>query len=181
MAISIRRRELVLALGGVAAAWPFATRAQQRAYQLSQLRRNTGLTQAQVAAVMGVSQACNTVTTQYTTNRAAMLDKYNSTPCKIDTDCRLVFEGNACVTNCGVALPISTASFFESNIAGLAMACNASCPALPPPEDEVAQPDEIPPPDDMQAGEEPPLFINLVWADYGRMATEIATAHAARR
>jgi hypothetical protein len=32
-----------------------------------------------------------------------------------------------------------------------------------------------------QAGEEPPLFLNLVWTDYGRMATEIATAHAARR
>ena len=33
----------------------------------------------------------------------------------------------------------------------------------------------------LQAGEAPPLFLNLVWADYGRMATEIATAHAARR
>ena len=32
----------------------------------------------------------------------------------------------------------------------------------------------------LQAGEEPPLFLNLVWADYGRMATEIATAHARR-
>ena len=30
------------------------------------------------------------------------------------------------------------------------------------------------------AGEVPPLFLNLVWADYGRMATEIATAHARR-
>jgi|SRR5947199_5057363 len=33
----------------------------------------------------------------------------------------------------------------------------------------------------LQAGEEPPLFLNLVWADYGRMAAEIAAAHAARR
>lgn len=32
----------------------------------------------------------------------------------------------------------------------------------------------------MQAGEQPPLFLNLVWADYNRMATEIATAHASR-
>jgi hypothetical protein len=31
----------------------------------------------------------------------------------------------------------------------------------------------------LQAQQEPPLFLNLVWADYGRMATEIATAHAA--
>jgi len=33
----------------------------------------------------------------------------------------------------------------------------------------------------LQAQQEPPLFLNLVWADYGRMANEIATAHAARR
>ena len=33
----------------------------------------------------------------------------------------------------------------------------------------------------LQARQEPPLFLNLVWTDYGRMATEIATAHAARR
>ena len=33
----------------------------------------------------------------------------------------------------------------------------------------------------LQAGEVPPLLLNLVWADYGRMASEIATAHAARR
>jgi hypothetical protein len=33
----------------------------------------------------------------------------------------------------------------------------------------------------LQAGEAPPLFLNLVWAEYGRMATEIAAAHAARR
>jgi predicted XRE-type DNA-binding protein len=34
-----------------------ALRAEQRGYQLAQLRKNTGLTQAQVATVMGVSQA----------------------------------------------------------------------------------------------------------------------------
>jgi DNA-directed RNA polymerase specialized sigma subunit len=34
-----------------------ALRAEQRGYQLAQLRKNTGVTQAQVAAMMGVSQA----------------------------------------------------------------------------------------------------------------------------
>jgi hypothetical protein len=33
----------------------------------------------------------------------------------------------------------------------------------------------------LQARQEPPLLLNLVWADYGRMATEIAAAHATRR
>lgn len=33
----------------------------------------------------------------------------------------------------------------------------------------------------LQSGQEAPLFLNLVWSDYGRMAAEIAAAHAARR
>ena len=33
----------------------------------------------------------------------------------------------------------------------------------------------------LQAQQEPPLFLNLVWADYSRMAEEIAAAHAARQ
>jgi hypothetical protein len=32
----------------------------------------------------------------------------------------------------------------------------------------------------LQAGEAPPLFLNLVWSEYGRMATEVAARHAAR-
>ena len=30
----------------------------------------------------------------------------------------------------------------------------------------------------LQAQQEPPLFLNLVWADYGRLAGEIAAARA---
>jgi hypothetical protein len=33
----------------------------------------------------------------------------------------------------------------------------------------------------LQAGQEPPLFLYLVWADYGRLANEIAAARAGRR
>ena len=33
----------------------------------------------------------------------------------------------------------------------------------------------------LQVGEVPPLLLNLVWADYGRMATEIAAGHTTRR
>jgi len=35
-----------------------ALRAEQRGYQLAQLRKNTGLKQAQVAVMMGVSSPC---------------------------------------------------------------------------------------------------------------------------
>jgi len=33
----------------------------------------------------------------------------------------------------------------------------------------------------LQAKQEPPLFLYLVWADYGRLANEIATARVSRR
>ena len=33
----------------------------------------------------------------------------------------------------------------------------------------------------LQAGQEPPLFLYLVWADYGRLANEIAAARAGHR
>lgn len=33
----------------------------------------------------------------------------------------------------------------------------------------------------LQARQEPPLFLYLVWADYGRLANEIAEARAGRR
>ncbi|KRR01048.1 hypothetical protein CQ12_27445 [Bradyrhizobium jicamae] len=31
----------------------------------------------------------------------------------------------------------------------------------------------------LQAGQEPPLFLNLVWADYGRLAGEVAAVRRA--
>jgi hypothetical protein len=83
--------------------------------------------------VKGVSQACNAAQASYASNREAMIQKYGSTPCKIDSECKIVYETNACVTNCGVALPVSTAGFFESNIESWAAACNAACPAKPLP------------------------------------------------
>ena len=33
----------------------------------------------------------------------------------------------------------------------------------------------------LRTQQEPPLFLHLVWADYGRLANEIATARARRR
>jgi hypothetical protein len=83
--------------------------------------------------VMGFSQDCNTAEAQYSMQRQAFLGKYGSIPCKVDSECRLVYEQNSCVFNCGEALPVSTAGFFETNIAPLAMACDAACPPIAPP------------------------------------------------
>jgi len=90
--------------------------------------------------VMGFSQACNSAQSQYVGNRQALLEKYGEASCKQDSDCRLIFETNACVSNCGEALPASTANNFVTNMAGLAMACNQSCPpiATPPCAPQVA-------------------------------------------
>jgi hypothetical protein len=85
------------------------------------------------ARVMGTSQACNQAEANYSRDREALLGKYSSTPCKQDTDCQLVFESNACVTNCGEALPVVNAGSFETNISGDAMVCNAACPAMSTP------------------------------------------------
>jgi hypothetical protein len=83
--------------------------------------------------VMGFSQACNTAQAQYSTNRQALLEKYGEPACKQDSDCRLVYEGNACVSNCGEALPVVTAGSFEMNISSEAAACDAACPPIPKP------------------------------------------------
>jgi hypothetical protein len=83
--------------------------------------------------VMGFSQACNTAQSNYATSRQAFLQKYGSFPCKQDSECRLVFEENSCVFNCGEALPVTTAVDFETNISGYAAACNMACPPNPAP------------------------------------------------
>jgi hypothetical protein len=83
-----------------------------------------------------MDSACDQALAQYGTDSQAFLQKYNSFPCKLDTDCQLVFpQGNACDFNCGEALPVVTASDFEMNIANDVMACSATCTLekAPPP------------------------------------------------
>jgi hypothetical protein len=80
--------------------------------------------------IAGESAACNKALQQYTSDREQYLKKYGESHCQVDGDCRLVFEDNSCVSNCGEALPVSTASFFESNIQPDATACNNACLGL---------------------------------------------------
>jgi len=90
--------------------------------------------------VAGPSKACNDLRTQMQGLRKSLLAKYDATPCNVDADCTLVVEQNACVTNCGVALPVSTAPLFTANLEMLAIACDDACPplAVPPCAPEVA-------------------------------------------
>jgi hypothetical protein len=85
------------------------------------------------ACVTGFSKACNDAMTTYNGQRMIMLDKYGSAGCNIDSDCMFFTEHNACVTNCGEALPVSTYGSWDQNIQGLADSCNAVCPPKPLP------------------------------------------------
>jgi hypothetical protein len=84
--------------------------------------------------VMGVSMQCNGAQAAYGAQRSALLEKYSAPSCMVDSDCTLVYESNACVSNCGEALPVATASSFTMNLMTLAGACDMACPpkAAPP-------------------------------------------------
>jgi hypothetical protein len=83
------------------------------------------------ACVDGFSKACNDAMSSYNSFRTSALDKYGSAGCNIDSDCMFFSEQNACVTNCGEALPVSTFGNWDGNIKNFAAACNAACPPKP--------------------------------------------------
>ena len=80
--------------------------------------------------VMGPSAACTKAQQAYGDSRASLLMKYSEAGCMVDSDCRLVFEANNCVSSCGTALALTEASFFTSNIASETQACDMSCPPI---------------------------------------------------
>ena len=71
-------------------------RAEQRGYQLAQLRKNAGLTQAQVAAMMGVTQAR---VSQIEHGKITEVDAIRSSPSRAGSPGRLT--GNQMVSYCG--------------------------------------------------------------------------------
>jgi hypothetical protein len=64
----------------------------------------------------------------YSQLRDQLVEKYSSGGCKVDTDCALVFEDNACASNCGTAIPKALADGFASNLDATAAASCATCP-----------------------------------------------------
>ncbi|HVR01243.1 MAG TPA: hypothetical protein VMT47_03865 [Polyangia bacterium] len=83
--------------------------------------------------VAGPSEACNKGQQSYQSLREQLIQKYNFSPCKLDSDCTLVVEQNACVSDCGTAIFAAAALDFESNSKSASVDC-ASCPspAIPP-------------------------------------------------
>lgn len=83
--------------------------------------------------VAGSSEACNEGQRSYQVLRAQLIQKYNSSPCKLDSDCTLVGENNACASTCGTAIFAGLASDYASNLKNAAADC-ASCspPPIPP-------------------------------------------------
>jgi len=80
------------------------------------------------------AESCKQGLANYDGLRAALLEKYNSTPCHTDTDCTLVDEDNACVSRCGVAFPTILANSAMSNLDSAAkMDCAGCPPPLKPP------------------------------------------------
>jgi hypothetical protein len=65
----------------------------------------------------------------YAAFRKELFDKYASVGCKNSKDCTLVLENNACAFVCSVPLPITTASNFPPNMAGMATGFCATCPS----------------------------------------------------
>jgi hypothetical protein len=81
----------------------------------------------------GGPAACMQAVAAYDMQRAALIQKFTSTPCNVNTDCTLVVERNGCVASCGQALLASFATDYSNDLGPAAAACNASCPLTPPP------------------------------------------------
>jgi hypothetical protein len=89
---------------------------------------NGQCTRAPATSVSGVTPACQDARAAYANNRMTLLSKYGSVPCHADTECATVVEFNGCVSNCGIPLPVSTTSFFTTNLQTDADRCDAVCP-----------------------------------------------------
>jgi len=80
--------------------------------------------------VAGPSEACNKGQQSYQSLRQQLVEKYNSSPCKLDSDCTLVVEQNACVSDCGTAIFAAAVSNYDSNLKN----ASADCASCPPPD-----------------------------------------------
>jgi hypothetical protein len=72
--------------------------------------------------------ACETGQEIYADLKTALLEKYGSSSCKNSSECTIVYELNACVATCGVALPTSTAMSYSSNLENYAAGCETCDP-----------------------------------------------------
>jgi hypothetical protein len=77
------------------------------------------------------SMACLEGRATYARTRDQLIDKYSRAGCQVDHDCTLVYESNACVSNCGTAF---LAGLAENAIMNLTIFANEDCSTCPKPE-----------------------------------------------
>jgi hypothetical protein len=73
---------------------------------------------------------CTQGRADYVNLRSALIAKYGSGGCMNSADCAIAAERNACMSTCGVPLPLSMVNNFEQNTMNAASHCS-TCPPLP--------------------------------------------------
>ncbi len=84
---------------------------------------------------------CDQQRASYFEFRGQLVEKYGSIGCMKDSDCGLLYEGNACGTNCGaIALPLLYLQDASVNLTTFADSTCTACPPEPVPPCEPALP-----------------------------------------
>jgi len=74
---------------------------------------------------------CDVARQDYAQFRAAVVAKYNSLGCRIDSECTVYYDSNACGSSCGVPVPAAFLQEVDSILTGYTT-CN-DCPPVPIP------------------------------------------------
>jgi hypothetical protein len=77
--------------------------------------------------------ACVTGKQKYHDERQALLDKLAASGCKVDADCGVFWENNACVSTCGVVVPSVGMAAASTELQNSAAELCSSCAPIPVP------------------------------------------------
>ncbi len=92
-----------------------------------------GGNQTSSAAGGAGADACGAGKTAYQKHREELLAKVSQTVCKLDADCAVLWENNACVSTCGTAAPASAIDGATAELNDFAKKNCSSCGPIPVP------------------------------------------------
>lgn len=81
----------------------------------------------------GSSDACASGKDAYHQQRERVLQQLAAQGCQSDSDCGTLWETNACVSTCGVAVPVAGLDGATQELNGVAKDACSTCPAIPVP------------------------------------------------